>query len=110
MDYDLGTLAALVRRHAPKALQLKFVVTFDAAGPRAGDLGQAARLLLALPAKVRQTPVFLIPEAFAPAPYLDRCRALERSAEALLAGPLQGFDVRVQPQWHRVLYGDQRGR
>jgi 7-carboxy-7-deazaguanine synthase len=110
MDYDEAALAALVRRFAPDRLQIKFVVTYLGVLPRPVDLERLAGILGGLPAAVRKTPVFLIPEAYAPGDYLDRCRALEAAASALIQGRLEGFDLRVQPQWHRVLYGDERGR
>lgn len=110
MDYDEEALAQLVRRYAPQRLQLKFVTTFKGLLPDAADLKTAAGLLKGLPAAVRRTPVFFIPEAYAAGDYLVRCRALEGAVAALAKGPLKGFDLRVQPQMHRVLFGDQRGR
>lgn len=110
MDYDEASLASLVRRFAPERLQIKFVVTYLGALPRPADLSRLAAVLEGLPAAARKTPVFLIPEAYAPGAYLERCRALEAAASALIKGRLKGFDLRVQPQWHRILYGDERGR
>jgi len=112
MDFDERVLARLVERHAPTGLQLKFVVTYQGPLPRAADMARCADILAGLPPAARRTPVFLIPEAYAAGDYLQRCRALERMASEWTrsGGPLEGFDVRVQPQWHRVLYGDERGR
>jgi organic radical activating enzyme len=112
MDYDEGALADFVRAFAPKRLQLKFVVSYAGASlsPRGTDLDRCADILEGLPAPARQTPVFLIPEAYASGDYKARCRALESAAAGLIQGRLKGFDLRVQPQWHRVLYGDERGR
>ncbi len=111
MDYDETVLARLVRGHAASGrLQVKFVVTFDSGRPRPGDLERAAGLLHALPKAVRGAPVYFIPEAYASGPYLERCKALEAAVAGLLRGPLRGFNAAVQPQWHRVLHGDQRGR
>jgi hypothetical protein len=110
MDFDEGVLARLLGAFAPKHLQLKFVVTDEGGAPSAGDLERLSALLLGLPTSVRRTPVFLIPEAYAPGDYSARCRALEAAAGGLCVGALAGFDLRVQPQWHRVLHGDQRGR
>jgi organic radical activating enzyme len=105
MTHDTDALALFSRRYAPARLQFKFVVTDDAGKPRAADLDQAAAILKALPKKM---PVFFIPEAYAKGDYLGRCRALEPVVAALAAGPLKGWDLRVQPQWHRVLHGDGR--
>jgi 7-carboxy-7-deazaguanine synthase len=110
MDYDEAVLSGLVRRFAPGRLQMKFVITYQGPLPRGADLDRAADILEALPAAVRRTPVFLIPEAYAAGDYQARCRSLEAAAAVLVRGRLAGFDLRVQPQWHRVLYGDQRGR
>ncbi|MGH7441691.1 MAG: hypothetical protein ACREKE_03340, partial [bacterium] len=109
MDYDEAALAEYARRFAADRLQLKFVVTFAGLQPRSGDLDRVVELLLGLPA-AQSAPVFLIPEAYAAGDYRERCRALERAAGSLFRGPLAGWDLRVQPQWHRVLYGDERGR
>lgn len=108
MRYDERSLGALVRAHAPQRLQLKFVVCFDGLKPQAFDLAEASALLGRLPAKLRGTPIFFIPQAFGPGDYLARCRALEKAVRALLAD-LPGHDLRVQAQWHRVLHGDARG-
>lgn len=110
MDHDPGVLAAFVEAHAPARLQLKFVITDAAGAPRRTDLDRAGALLCGLPASARRTPVFFIPEAYAPGDYLERCRRLETEVARLAQGPLDGFDLRVQPQWHRVLHGDARGR
>ncbi|HTB21300.1 MAG TPA: radical SAM protein [bacterium] len=112
MDYDEKALADFVRSFAPRRLQLKFVVTYAPGSlqPRASDLERACAILEGLPAAARRTPVFFIPEAYASGDYQARCRALESAAAGLIQGRLAGFDLRVQPQWHRVLYGDQRGR
>lgn len=109
MRHDLAALKKLVRVHAPGALQLKFVICFDGLKPRAWDLDLALALLRALPAAARRTPVFFIPEAYAAGDYLARCRALEGAVTGLLKS-LPGWDLRAQPQWHRILYGDERGR
>ena len=37
-------------------------------------------------------------------------KALEAAVATLAQGLLKGWDLRVQPQMHRILYGDQRGR
>jgi 7-carboxy-7-deazaguanine synthase len=110
MDYDEATLSALLQRSAPGALQLKFVVTFQGLEPRPGDLERAGELLESLGPKARRVPVFLLPEAYAPGDYLRRCKALEAAAKGLIQGRLKGYDLRTQPQWHRILYGDERGR
>jgi hypothetical protein len=55
-------------------------------------------------------PVFFIPEAYAPGDYLGRTRALEQAVMKLGQRGLRGWDLRVQPQMHRVLHGDARGR
>lgn len=104
MDYDPPTLMALARRFAPSRMQLKFVITFDAKGrPRAGDIRRSRGILAALKG-FKRPPVFFIPEAYAKGDYLQRCKALSDAIK-----PLKGWDLRVQPQWHRVLYGDARG-
>ena len=110
MDYDEKVLASLVRRYAPARLQLKFVITFKGLQPEAVDLKTAARLLKGLPPAMRQTPAYFIPEAYAAGDYLARCKALEAAVGGLAKAGLKGFDLRVQPQWHRVLFGDERGR
>jgi hypothetical protein len=66
-------------------------------------------LLRALGPQARRVPVFFVPQAYEAGDYLVRCRALELGVKKLLRR-LPGFDLRVQPQWHRVLYGDERGR
>lgn len=109
MRYEPPVLKRYVRALAPQGLQLKFVITYDKQSPRAADLAQAAELLKVLPAAVKRTPVFFIPEAYAAGDYLERCRALEAALPAQLK-KLKGYDLRVQPQWHRVLHGDARGR
>lgn len=110
MDYDEKALAALVRRHAPDALQLKFVIPFKGLLPQPADLKMAQGILKGLPPAAKRTPVFFIPEAYASGDYLARCRALEGAVAALAKGALKGFDLHVQPQLHRILHGDQRGR
>ena len=102
-------LARLARRPAG-GLQWKFVVTFERGQPRAGDLAWAAGLLRALPRAGQRHPVFFIPEAYAGGDYFQRVKALEMAVAGLAAGPLIGWDLRVQPQWHRVLHGDERRR
>jgi 7-carboxy-7-deazaguanine synthase len=106
MDYDEDALAAFARRYAPAALQWKFVIGAEGLEPRAADLQRAAGILKPL----AKAPVFFIPEAYAPGDYLARTRALEQGVMALGRGPLKGWDLRVQPQMHRILHGDQRGR
>jgi 7-carboxy-7-deazaguanine synthase len=106
MDYDEGALALFAKRYAPDKLQLKFVISYDALTPRAADLERARLILKPLP----KMPVFFIPEAYAPGDYLGRTRALEQAVMALGKGGLKGWDLRVQPQMHRILHGDQRGR
>jgi hypothetical protein len=108
MRYEVPALKRYVREAGPAGLQLKFVITFDKLQPRAGDLDHAVRLLKKLGPKARRTPVFFIPEAYAAGAYLERCKALEAQMPALLK-ELKGCDLRVQPQWHRVLHGDERG-
>ena len=106
MDYDEAALAQFAKRYAPEALQLKFVIAGDAKGPRQGDLDRATLILKPLP----KMPVFFIPEAYSPGDYLQRTRALEQAVMALALGALKGWDLRVQPQMHRVLHGDERGK
>jgi 7-carboxy-7-deazaguanine synthase len=110
MDYEEAALAAFARNCPAGSLQWKFVVTSKDGVPCAGDLSRISGLIGALPPEARRAPVFLIPEAYAGGAYLDRCRALEDAAAALSRGGLRGCDVRVQPQWHRILWGDARGR
>jgi len=109
MRWEPATLAQLARRPAG-GLQWKFVATFDKGQPRPGDLAWAAGLLAALPKAGQRHPVFFIPEAYAAGDYLARVKALESAVAALAVGALQGWDLRVQPQWHRVLHGDERRR
>jgi organic radical activating enzyme len=109
MTWDPVTLGTLARRKAG-SLQWKFVVTYDKGQPRLGDLAWASGLLLALPKAARRHPAFFIPEAYAGGDYLARVKALEEAAAGLACGALQGWDLRVQPQWHRVLHGDERRR
>jgi hypothetical protein len=109
MTWDPATLGRLARRK-PGSLQWKFVVTFEKGRPRLGDLAWASGLLLALPRAARRHPVFFIPEAYAAGDYLERVKALEAAVAGLACGALQGWDLRVQPQWHRVLHGDERRR
>jgi hypothetical protein len=109
MNWDPAALAALARRPAG-GLQWKFVATFEQGLPRPGDLAWAAGLLRALPRAGQRHPVFFIPEAYAAGDYLQRVKALEAAVAVLAAGDLRGWDLRVQPQWHRVLHGDERRR
>lgn len=109
MRHEPATLARLLRRAGPQGAQLKFVVCFEAGRPAPADLAQAAGLLRRLGKAVRDLPVFFIPQAYGPGDYLQRCRGLE-AAVARLLKRLPGLDLRVQPQWHRVLHGDARGR
>jgi hypothetical protein len=109
MNWDPAALAVLARRPAG-GLQWKFVVTYAQAQPRQGDLAWAAGLLGALPKAGRRHPVFFIPEAYAGGDYLLRVKALEAAVAGLATGALKGWDLRVQPQWHRVLHGDERRR
>jgi 7-carboxy-7-deazaguanine synthase len=109
MRYDLGALSRLVRSFGPSGrLQFKFVITAEKDGsPRAADLRRTREILARLP-KILGLPVFLVPEGLAPgADYLERNRRL---AETVLDSlkVWKGWDLRVLPQWHRVLYGDQR--
>lgn len=109
MRYERSVLKALLRRVGPQGLQLKFVVCDEAGAPSPWDLEQAVGLLRALGPQARRVPVFFVPQAYEAGDYLVRCRALELGVKKLLRR-LPGFDLRVQPQWHRVLYGDERGR
>jgi hypothetical protein len=109
MAWEPEVLARLARRPAG-GLQWKFVATFDQGRPRIGDLDWAVGLLTALPQAGRRHPVFFIPEGYAAGDYLQRVKALEAAVGELVTRGLKGWDVRVQPQWHRVLYGDERKR
>jgi 7-carboxy-7-deazaguanine synthase len=106
MDYDEASLALFARRYGDGRLQLKFVIGADGGEPRPADLARARAILKSLP----PLPVFFIPEAYAAGDYLARVKALEKAVAGLARGPLKGWDLRVQPQMHRILYGDQRGR
>lgn len=106
MDYDEAALALFAKRYGPGHLQLKFVIGSENGEPRAADLKRACNILKPLP----KLPVFFIPEAYAPGDYLERTRALEQAVMALGRRQLKGWDLRVQPQMHRILHGDQRGR
>ena len=108
MDYDAAALARLARAFAPDRLQLKFVITWRQGAPEPRDLATAAAILRGLPKLKRRPPVFFIPEAYAAGDYLQRVRDLEAAVLPLGQGALQGWDLRVQPQWHRVLHGDAR--
>lgn len=101
MDYDTQTL----RSFPAGRLQLKFVIT---AASLEADLKRACEILADL-GRQKKAPVFFIPEAYGKGDYLERCKSLASSVESL-ASKLKGWDLRVQPQWQRVLYGDQRGR
>lgn len=109
MDHDLPRLKEFQRRYAPGRLQLKFVITSDAHGdPKPGDLKRATGILQSLK-NGKKMPIFFIPEAYARADYFERCRRLSFAVERL-SPKLKGWDLRVQPQWHRVLHGDARKR
>lgn len=110
MRWDPAVLARLARGRKVGSLQFKFVITFDRAQPRASDLAWAAEVLAGLGPAGRRHPAYIIPEAYAGGDYLDRLRALETAVMALAQGPLRGHELHVQPQWHRVLHGDERGR
>ncbi len=105
MQTNAGVLAQLGQAYAPQALQLKFVIT--GRQPSTADLNQAFKLLKAW--RKPKPPVFFIPEAYASGDYLERCRLLELALQRR-AKSLKGWDLRVQPQWHRVLHGDARGK
>ena len=108
MDYDLGTLAGLAKKLGPGGMQLKFVITYDAQGrPRPADLRRSSSILKSLQGGGTM-PVFFIPEAYGKGEYLQRCKALGLAIRPL-AKRLKSWDLRVQPQWHRVLHGDSRG-
>ncbi len=111
MRFDLGALAEFCRRFGGGGLQLKFVITSDSRGlPRESDLERVRSILAALP-EARRTPVLLVPEGLSSgADYAARCRALGEAALAGLKDFWRGWDLRVLPQWHRVLYGDARKR
>ena len=106
MDYDEAALAEFGGRYAPARLQLKFVISYDGLEPKAADLQRVRSILRPLP----KAPVFFIPEAYAAGDYLLRTQALERAVQALGRHGLRGWDLRVQPQMHRILYGDSRGK
>lgn len=106
MDYDEATLAEFAARFAPGALQLKFVISYDGLKPKSEDFERVKAILKPLPF----APVFFIPEAYAPGDYLARLRALEKVVLGLGQRGLRGWDLRVQPQMHRILYGDSRGK
>ena len=106
MDYDEAALALFAKRYAPAELQLKFVISFQGITPLAEDFKRVQAILKPLPF----TPVFFIPEAYAPGDYLARTRALEAAVQGLAKRALKGWDLRVQPQMHRILYGDSRGK
>ena len=108
MDYNHAVLRGLARRFAPQQMQLKFVISFGPdARPRADDLKRALKILSGLRG-AKRPPVFFIPEAYGKGDYLGRCMALGATV-ASLAPKAPGWDLRVQPQWHRVLHGDKRG-
>lgn len=109
MDYDSAVLRGLMHRFSPERLQLKFVICADPDGrPRQSDFERSLEILESL-REAGRAPVIFIPEAYGPGDYLKRYGHL---AEALRTyqSNLKGWDWRVQPQWHRVLYGDERGR
>lgn len=111
MRHDMDSLRRL-SRFGPAHLQWKFVLQSDDQGePLASEARRVLSILKGLsgPA-MRRAPVFFIPQAYAKADYHERCRALERLVLRLAKGALRGWDLRAQPQWHRVLYGDDRGR
>jgi organic radical activating enzyme len=110
MDYDPAALGRLARAYAPDRLQLKFVITWRQGAPEPRDLATAAAIVKALPKLKARPPLFFIPEAYAAGDYLQRVRDLEAAVLPLGRGALQGWDLRVQPQWHRVLHGDARRR
>jgi 7-carboxy-7-deazaguanine synthase len=110
MDYDLAALKALAQGPGRQGrLQIKFVITGDAQGaPKARDLAQARSLLKSLVPLHAGVPVYLTPAGGLPgADYLQRNRLLN-DAVARQARLWSAWDVRVAPQWHRVLYGDER--
>jgi hypothetical protein len=112
MNYDEGRLVDFQKRYAPSGLQLKFVVLNDAQGnPLATDLERAEAILkpLAKAAASKRPPVYFIPEAYGKSDYIERCRRLNSAVEKM-GLRLKGWDLRVQPQWHRVLHGDERRR
>jgi hypothetical protein len=108
MDYDAAALAALAKAFAPDRLQLKFVITWRQGRPEPRDLATAAVILQGLPKLKARPAIFFIPEAYAAGDYLERVRQLEAAVLPLAAAGLKGWDLRVQPQWHRVLHGDAR--
>lgn len=105
MRLDAKVLGALGKAYAPQRLQLKFVIT--GSQPSGPDLAQACKILKAW--RAPKPPVFFIPEAYASGDYVQRCRLLEAALQQR-AKVLKGWDLRVQPQWHRVVHGDARGK
>jgi hypothetical protein len=108
MDYDPASLSALAKAYAPDRLQLKFVIIWRQGKPEPRDLATAVAIVQGLPKLKGRPPLFFIPEAYAAGDYLERVRQLEAAVGSLAAGALQGWDLRVQPQMHRVLHGDAR--
>jgi organic radical activating enzyme len=110
MDFDLDSLRGFAQGPGRQGrLQLKFVITGDAQGaPSPGDLARARGLLKALAPLDRGLPIYLTPAGGLPgADYLQRNRLLNH-AVVRQARLWSAWDVRVAPQWHRVLYGDER--
>ncbi len=112
MNHAVPVLRSMAKRFGPTRLQFKLVLQSDEQGePLPSEARRAVSLLKALGGPIKKrAPVFFIPQAYAKADYATRCRALERLVTRLAKGALRGWDLRAQPQWHRVLYGDARGR
>jgi 7-carboxy-7-deazaguanine synthase len=106
MRHDPRVLSSFVRKCRGR-LQLKFVITAQKDGrPRESDLERVREVLKDLPG--RDFPVFLIPEGQTSSQaYLQRNRLLAQKIQDT-AADWKGWDLKVQPQWHRVLHGDQR--
>lgn len=111
MRFDSGALKEFCKRFGGGRMQLKFVITFGKdQQPRASDLEKVGAILAGLP-EARTVAVVLVPEGSVPGPeYLQRCRRLEEALLKSLKPAWEGWDLRVLPQWHRVLHGDERKR
>ena len=111
MDYDEQVLDLFLEKTSPSNLQMKFVMCFDTQGQvLESEWIRLEMLLSALDRhRLEKVAIFLIPES-SQGDIQKRFASLARRV-ASLDGPVwTGLDLRVQPQHHKLLYGNERGK
>jgi 7-carboxy-7-deazaguanine synthase len=111
MRYDPAALVQATKVFPPPRLQFKFVITAGPDGePKESDLARVEAMLKEIP-ELKSQALVLVPEGLSQGvDYLQRCRRLNEAVREQLATRWANLDVRVLPQWHRFLYGEERGK